>query len=254
VVALNAGDVKLPPPRPWRAPDVKLLSAGAEPRALLRYALTPDAGGHAELTSAGEWKVQGEPMPLPEQSLPFDVKVDKPGQWSFRLAEGVSGTVTVDDRGLAQAVAVYPPATDLQHQADATKISVGSYYAMETVRTAFMHVLTPLPAEAVGPGAVWQVERPTTRGAVTYTEVATFTLVSRSADGGTKLSVRLGGKPDPSVKVEGLQLDVSGEGELELQRTCPVPLRLEEKLRLRARAGGTEHEGTVATHLRFDRK
>src|SRR5207248_38909 len=154
--------------------------------------------GHAELTGEGTWRITESSVPhdgpLPFFSMPFDVAVQSPQTWTFKFArptvrgdeddplrpvlftllEGVNGTVTTDERGLASKLSLQPSPLDAEHARDATKIQVGSYYVLEVVRSAFMHLLVPFPAEAVGIGASWQVERPATRGSLTYLEVGTF--------------------------------------------------------------------------------
>src|SRR5688572_18825271 len=127
----------MPPPRPWQAPSVKLLEPGAEPRATLRYKLEKGATGHAELKGSGVWRITQTSTPsggpLPELSTPFDVTVQSPQSWTFKFAratatgpdvdadptsaiaarlEGVSGTVTTDDRGLASKLSVRPSPLD----------------------------------------------------------------------------------------------------------------------------------------------
>jgi hypothetical protein len=281
-----AGDLQpLPAPRLWRPPVVKLVDAGAAPRAPLRYTLRKGLSADATFDSGGSWRIvntQGtQSATLPTLSTPFHVTVAAPEQWTFRfqaggaktangaaadvLAEqtvqaldGVNGTVTFDDRGLAQKLAIYPSPTDPQHQQNEAQIEVRSYYAMEMARTAFMHLCTPFPSEPVGLGAVWEVERPATRGSISYTEVTRFTL--RAADKkSVTLEVHHGGKPDPYGVIAPEQLDllVTGEGETKIEFSRPLPVRLDETITLHALTGPksaqrVEHEGALASHLRLE--
>jgi hypothetical protein len=284
ITICTADPIKLPPPRMWKPPEVKLVEAGAEPRKALRYALKRGLNAEAALDADGTWRMhsgQGNAnATLPALSTPFHLTVETPSQWGFRFSaassknapgmeddvvtartmealDGVNGTVTLDDRGVPLKLSIYPSQTDPLHQKDLTQIEVRSYYAMELARTAFMHLCTPFPTEAVGIGASWQLERPQTRGSISYVEVDTFTLRNVDASG-VRLSVRHGGKPDPYgiIAPENLDLQVSGEGELDVAFAQPLPVRLDESLHLHAvtgpkNAARVEHEGALGSHFRL---
>jgi hypothetical protein len=280
-----AGDLQqLPPPRMWRPPQVKLIDPGAAPRAPLRYTLRKGLSTDASFESEGSWRIVNthgtQTATLPTLSTPFHVTVSTPEQWTFRFQpggvkaakgsqadvvaeqtvqalDGVNGTVTFDDRGLAQKLSISPSPADPQHQQNDTQIEVRSYYAMEMARTAFMHLCTPFPSEPVGLGAVWEVERPQTRGSISYTEVTRFTLRALDKTSVT-LEVHHGGKPDPYgiIAPEQLDLLVTGEGETKIEFSRPLPVRLDETLTLHALTGPkssqrVEHEGALASHLRL---
>ncbi len=279
---LADGALKTLPPRPWAAPLVTLVDAGAKERQPLRYRLKRGAGA-AELTGAGSWYITvaagRSGGPLPSISTPFEVTVESPTLWSFsfqaasatgegltqdpvtplimKAIEGVHGQVTVDDRGLASKLAIFPSSSDSQHRDDVNKIEMASYYAMQMARTAFMHHVVPFPGEPVGLGAVWKVERPQTRGMISYLEVATYTLKARTAEQVT-LGVALSGKEDPAspVRPGELTLHVAGDGELVVDLAAPLPARLDEKLVISAVVGPkherrTEHEGSMSNQFRY---
>ncbi|MBL8954848.1 MAG: hypothetical protein JNK82_28985 [Myxococcaceae bacterium] len=275
---------KLAPPRLWRPPAVKLVSAGEAPLAPLRYALVKGAQGALDLAATGRWRVKTSNSEanteLPNLSTPFSYAVVSPGQFSFEFQEatskgagsendnatqgiisalkGVRGSVELDARGLAQKLSIMPSPLDAEFSQDSTRVTVGSHYALELARSAFMHVLTPLPDEPIGIGGSWQVERPQTRGTVSFTEVATYTLVSRDAKG-AKLTVRFGGKPDPlaGIHPNQMELTVSGSGETDLEFARPFPVRIDDQLLIHALTGPkethqrVEHEGTVTGHLQL---
>jgi len=282
ICAQTGAGTKLPPPRLWRPPVVTLLSPGEAPLAPLRYALVKGGEGQLDLEGSGQWRVKTSSneanAPLPSLMIPFRYSVDSATQFSFEFQEarasgptadqdhatagilmalqGVAGNVEFDARGLAQKVSIRPSPLDPEFARDQKKVTVGTHYALELARSAFMHLLTPLPEQPIGVGASWQVERPQTRGTVSYTEVATFTLVSRDKNR-AKLSVRLGGKPDPLAGVHPDQIDLSvtGTGEAELEFVRPFPVRLLDTVSIHAFTGPrespqrVEHEGSLTGHL-----
>ncbi len=283
VVTFISAEPKLPAPRLWRPPDVKLVSAGTPPLTPMRYALAKQGQGGFSLEASGRWRVKtssGEATSmLPDLLLPFTYTVEAPAKVVFEFGdakvtgprasqeaatqaildqlEGVRGSVQFDARGLAQSLSIMPSPNDPEFARDTSKVTVGTHYALEIARSAFMHLFTPLPDEPIGVGASWRVERPQTRGTISYTEVATFTLVSRDADR-AKLSVRLGGKPDPlgGLRPDHIDVEVGGEGEVELEFARPFPVRLEDKLSIHAFTGPrdaqrVEHEGAMTGRLQL---
>lgn len=283
VITFISAEPKLPAPRLWRPPEVKLVSAGAPPLAPMRYALAKQGEGSFTLEAGGRWRMKTSSAEatseLPSLSLPFSYTVEAPTKFAFEfgaaqvtgpragqeaatqaildLLKGVRGTVQFDARGLAQSVSIIPSANDPEFARDFNKVTVGTHYALELGRSAFMHLLTPLPEEPIGVGATWRVERPQTRGTISYTEVATFTLVSRDANG-ARLSMTLGGKPDPlgGVRPDQIDIAVSGGGDVDVEFARPFPVRLEDKVSLHAFTGPrdaqrVEHEGAMTGRLQL---
>ena len=268
----------LPPPRPWLPPSVKLISNGAVPRKALRYQLVEGTIGVLDTTSGGTWRVADQAADnhttMPTISVPIQVTVTSPGTLNYRLlactaatakgeptdvvtaslvdvAEGVAGSLKLSAQGVASEVNVYPGPKDSQHREDPKTIERRSQYAMEMVRTLLTHAFIPLPAEPVGLGARWQVERHTARGTLTYLEVATYTV---TAIDGRRLGLiaTIGGRHDPAsnLRPEELDLDVSGTDTISIDLGLPMPVSVNEKVELTGRVGlktskRAIHAGTI---------
>ena len=283
VLALSLAQTKMSPPRPWRPPAVKLLTAGAPPLLPLRYALARGGTGQLTLEAGGRWRLKTSSnqanTQLPSLDIRFTYSVDAPDRFSFEFLtatatgsgaendlatqgvlaalQGVSGTVQFDARGLAQKLSIRPSANDPEFSQDNRKVTVGTHYALEVARSAFMHLFTPFPDEPLGIGGTWQIERPQTRGTISYTEVATFTLVSRDASG-AHLELRLGGKPDPLSGIHPAQIDllVSGGGKADIEFARPFPVSLDDQVTIHAVTGPqdaqrVEHEGAMTGRLQL---
>lgn len=281
VLALSLAQTKLSPPRPWRPPAVKLLSAGAPPLLPVRYALTRGGAGQLTLDAGGRWRMKTSSneanSELPNIAISFTYTVDGPDKFSFEFVtatasgarvandlatqgvlaalQGVRGNVQFDARGSPLKLSIMPSANDAEFSQNSQKVTVGTHFALEVARSAFMHLFTPFPDEPLGIGGTWQIERPQTRGSVSYTEVATFTLVSRDATR-AHLELRLGGKPDPLAGVHPGQIDlvVSGGGKVDVEFARPFPVSLDDQVSIHAFTGPhdsqrVEHEGTMTGRL-----
>ena len=187
--------------------QLKLLGAGAEPRKVLR--LHPKAGDKQRLvltmkmakdTKLGEMQTPTFKMPVMTLTMDAIVKaVSAEGDISYetlisdaavaedpdvlpQVAElvksamgsvkGLSGTGTTSNRGLHKS-------TDIKLPADAPP---QTRQAMVQMKEAFAHVTLPLPEEAIGPGAKWEVKMPLESQGMKINQVATYELVSVEGD------------------------------------------------------------------------
>ena len=186
---------------------VKLLDPGAEPRKVLR--LHPKPGDKQTLvltmkvakdTKLGE--IQTPAIKLPVMTLTMDaiVKVvsaegdityetlisdvgiaEDPDvlpqvaelvKASLGSVKGLSGTGTMSNRGLNKG-------TDVKVPADAAP---QTRQAMGQMKEAFAQMTLPLPAEAIGPGAKWEVKMPLESQGMKINQAATYELVSVEGD------------------------------------------------------------------------
>lgn len=197
------------------ASEVKLLEPGAEPRKALR--LHPVAGEKqrveitlkmSTLSQTGTNKLPA--MQLPTVTLTVETavrKVGENGEISFEMtlqdavvsddpagiaqvgealkkvfagAKGASGSGLITSRGFSRGVELrVPSGGDFQ-----------SGQLLEELKQFFVQLMPPLPEEAVGIGAKWQVKMPIQSKGVTLNQSATYELVSLEGDQlGTKYTL-----------------------------------------------------------------
>ncbi len=179
------------------APTVTLLDAGATPRRALRYAL-PEAS----------WRIVRRQSYLASVKLPLRGSREDAGQFSFEftarsvpptssepleitvelheavgrtgvaeLLVGATGRIRFTDRGLPVAAAW----NDLPVAGDADGLP--DRMLLERFQTRVSHLPTPLPEEAVGAGAKWEIRQTLTQGTSSFAMIARCTLVEDRDDG-----------------------------------------------------------------------
>ncbi|HWH72597.1 MAG TPA: DUF6263 family protein [Candidatus Sulfotelmatobacter sp.] len=232
---------------PSAALPVKLLAAGAEPRKVLR--LHPSSGDRQTmlmtLKMAMDMKVgdvQSQGMKLPPMNMTMDVTVknvaangditydlvmndaavaDDPGAMpqvveamkaSCANLKGMAGTGTVSTRGLSKGIQMKTPATaDPQTR-----------QTIEQMKDSFSRIAIPLPEEAVGSGAKWEVKLPIKSQGMTFDQVTTYELVSMD---GEKLTAKLNliqsaanqkiqNPAMPGLKVDLTKMSGTGAGDI----------------------------------------
>jgi hypothetical protein len=236
--------------------QAKLLEAGAEPRKVLR--LHPSPGDKQTLTLTMKMAVettmggmQGQAMKLPAMTMIMDVTVkDVSGQGDItyelvmggvnvaddpagtpQLAElmkaalggakGMSGTGTVSSRGLTKGMEFkVPPGADAQTR-----------QVMDQMRESFSSMAAPLPEEAVGPGARWEVRMPIKSQGMVIDQTTTFELVSIEGEHVTTkrtFAQRAANQKIESPAMPGLKVDVNkmigtgtGQGMFDLGKLLP---------------------------------
>jgi hypothetical protein len=193
---------------PTSSGPLKLLSAGAEPRKALR--LHPAAGDKQKLVLntkvALDMKMSdGQPSPikLPSTSATLDIPVEitvkevsGKGDISYEVAlgdtsaaeepaggaapaakaqkspvggiKGLSATGTISSHGFSKGIDFKaPPGADPQ-----------IHMLLDLLKDVFIQLVTPLPEEAVGQGAKWEVKAPVQSHSIKIDQTANYELVS----------------------------------------------------------------------------
>ena len=235
---------------------VKLLDPGAEPRKVLR--LHPKPGDKQTLvltmkvakdTKLGE--IQTPAIKLPVMTLTLDAIVkavstegdityetlisdagiaEEPDvlpqvvelvKASLGSVKGLSGTGTTSNRGLNKGTDVKVPAGAAPQTRE----------AMGQIKDAFAQMTLPLPAEAIGPGAKWEVKMPLESQGMKINQAATYELVSVEGERVTIKSTTVQGAANQKIQspaMPGLKLDLTkmtgqgtGETTLDLGQLMP---------------------------------
>ncbi|MGO9200186.1 MAG: DUF6263 family protein [Limisphaerales bacterium] len=191
------------PPSAASAPQAKLLDAGAEPRKVLRLHPEPGDKQTLSLTMKIAMDIQAGQMPSQSMKLPeirmsmdatvkslspdgdilYDVSVgnvavageaDANPQIAQVLKsalagfKGLSGSATVSSRGFSKGTEMKtPPGSDAQLR-----------QVVDQMKESFANLSVPLPEEAVGPGARWEVKVPVKSQGMTIDQTTTCQLVS----------------------------------------------------------------------------
>lgn len=191
---------------PLQEPTVKLLDAGSQPRKVLRYHLK--AGDKETMVMTMKMSMEmpgadaGQAMKIPAMSMPMDVTVqsvapngdityamvmdepgvtDEPGanpmvvqamKGALATIKGLTVNGVVSDRGVTRQV-------DMKLPADADPAMRQS---MDQMRENVSNMGAPLPQEAVGPGAKWEVKTHVNSGGIAIEQTATYELASLSGD------------------------------------------------------------------------
>jgi hypothetical protein len=197
-------------PAPGAPPIVTLLSAGAEPRTRLRYAIARTYKEHMATRTQLSLSVDMAGTPMPPMQMPmmtqgadltvtdvaasgdisyavtftgFGVETPAPGDPAMDAAfqslgpmmqsldevvKSITGGGTISDRGLGRSVHfdLSKVTNPLQRQ------------MMEPVSNAVQNLSTPLPEEAVGVAARWEVRQQLTAGGIQVFQKTIYELVS----------------------------------------------------------------------------
>jgi hypothetical protein len=180
----------------------KLLEPGAEPRVALR--LHPKEGNKqaVSMTLKIASEMMGQTMKVPEINMAMDAtvkSVSPDGDITYDLVigdatlgddngampqvaeamktalascKGMTTSGTVSSRGVAQTATAKAPAG-----ADAQTKQV-----MDQMKEALSAIMVPLPEEAVGQGAKWEVKEPAKSGGISVDQTLVFELASIEGD------------------------------------------------------------------------
>jgi len=240
--------------------QVKLLEAGAAPRQVLR--LHPKPGGKQSVTmkikmgmnmKMGE--MENPAVKLPSMVMAMDVEVQEASsegdiKYSLLLTDatvepeegvlpqtveaiktslaglkGLSGTGTVTSRGAGKGTEIKTPAgTDPQIQ-----------QAMDQLKQSFASLATPLPEEAVGPGAKWESKVPIKSQGMTFDQTTIYELVSidgekilaKTAVSQTASNQKIESPAMPGLKMDLTKMTGTGTGELSLDLNQILPQKAE---------------------------
>jgi hypothetical protein len=196
-------------------PVVKLLEPGAEPRADLSYALVKGTTQKMSMSMDMSMAVKTSAQALPAQALPrmtmgLDASTtDKSPAGEFKI-DSILSTVGLEPAGAQQeqmARALKPQLEGMKGltmgywvnaKGNVRDVKIGvppgmppqAQQLLQGMSQSFESMVTPLPNEAVGVGARWQVLTRTASGGADLLQSAIYTLKSRT---GTRavLSVQL---------------------------------------------------------------
>ena len=240
-------------------PTVKLLNAGTGPATTLRLAATKGDKQSIVMTMTMdmEMSVGGTAQPsvkLPAMQMTIDLEVtevtaDRDVRYVFNLSAadvvadpavaaevsaivktqlqamvGTKGKALVTERGLTKEADIeFPPGLDPQTR-----------QMMSGMKESLNQLSAPLPEEAVGQGASWDVTTTITQNGLTLKQVATYTLTEAGRGGFTaKIGVRQKADPQemkapglpPGTKVHLQDMTSEGEGDVRLDLTRLAPAR-----------------------------
>jgi hypothetical protein len=226
---------------------VKLLDPGGEPRQVLR--LHPKAGDKQTLNMTLKMtmgmklgEMENPPMKLPAMVMTMDVTVkevspegdisselvmtdasisDEPGvmpqvaetmKSSLGHLKGLSGKGLTSNRGVNKGTEINMPAgADPQIR-----------QAMDQMKDSFANLSSPLPEEAIGPGAKWEATMSLKSQGMSIDQTTTYELVSLKEDSlNTKVSIhqtapkqKVQSPAMPDMKLDLLQMSGDGTGEI----------------------------------------
>lgn len=226
-------------------PDLQLVTAGAEPRRVLRYHPEPGTTRKLEISVALELTADGMGAPMPTLVLDVSARVDA------LLPDGsVTLRTTIDDvkareveNSTVSAASVAGPLEKLEGLAIyavlapngrllGTKLDAGQRVLppeldqqIKSLLANFEATMMPLPDEAIGVGAIWRNSRALGQNGLALTAVNTVTLVSLQNDVvGYTLDTDIHGA-DQSARQGDVMIDVKdlvgngmGKGTIDLGR------------------------------------
>jgi hypothetical protein len=244
------------PAAPASTLRVKLLDAGTEPRKALRLHPQPGAEQTLVITMkmAMEMKVgeiQSPAMKLPPITMTMNTTVkdvsadgdityqmvigdtsvsDDPGvmpqvaqivKTALAGLKGMSGTGITSSRGLSKVADIkVPPGTPPQLS-----------QVMDQMKEFFSRVSAPLPEEAVGPGARWEVKMPVKSQGMTIDQTASYQLISTEGERVTAKSSLTQNAANQKIQdpaMPGLKIDLTkmvgnGTGDVTLDLAQLLP-------------------------------
>ena len=273
---------------PASGPQVKLLEAGTDPRKELRLQPKPGAKQTADMTvkitidlNIGD--LPGQAIKVPAIKLTSEITVQSvsgEGDITYELVmkqasaaddaeanpqvaeavksalaaiQGLSGTGTLSSRGLSKGLALKAPAN-----ADPQTLQV-----IDQIKESLANVVAPLPQEAVGLGARWEVKLPLKSQGMTIEQTTTYQLAS--LEGGrpvVKSTVvqRASNQKIQNPALPGLKLNLSkmagqGTGSITLDLGQVLPPAgtsdVQADLSLSLDAGGQAQAVTMKTETHF---
>ena len=237
------------PTAPESGVTIKLLEAGNEPRQVLR--LHPKAGDKQSLSMTLKMtmgmklgEMENPPMKLPAMLMAMEVTVknvspegdisselvmtdasvaDEPGgtpqvaeamKASLGNLKGLSGKGLTSNRGVNKGTEINVPAgADPQVK-----------QAMDQMKDSFANLSSPLPEEAIGPGAKWEVRMPLKSQGMSIDQTTTYELVSLKDDRlNTRVTInqtaskqKVQSPAMPDMKLDLLKMTGTGTGEVSL--------------------------------------
>jgi hypothetical protein len=241
---------------PQAPPVVTLKQPGGQPRRELR--LHPKPGDKQKLVllmrTEMEMQIAGmnnPPMKLPAMKMTMDMTVesiepngdihykfvlsnadaiDEPGvmpqvssaiRTALGSAKGMSGTGVMSNRGFNKGTKLdVPPGADQQLK-----------QILDGMKDSFNQIAAPLPEEAIGPGAVWDVKMTIVQQGMSLAQVATYELISLKGDVARAKSTltqdaanqKIVNPSMPNLKIDLVKLRADGSGEVSFDLGQLVP-------------------------------
>jgi len=238
--------------------QVKLLEAGGEPRKALRF--RPKAGDkqNLEMTTKMNMEMKVGEMEPPSMKMPV-IKLLMALTVNSITADGdIAYTSLISDVAISDDTDVMPQVADAIKAAFAgikgmsgtgvmsnrainkhsdfklpPEANPQTKQMIEQMKDSLANISSPLPDEAVGPGAKWEVKRPIKAQGMTMQQTATYELVSVEGD---RLNVRIkinqsaGKQKVENPTMPGLQIDLekmsgTGAGHITLDLSHVLPRR-----------------------------
>jgi hypothetical protein len=137
--------------------------------------------------------------------------------------KGLTGAGTMSSRGIIKNM-------DMKLPADANP---QTKQAMEQMKESFSRIALPLPEEAVGAGAKWQVKTPTKSQGMSIEQTADYDLVSVEGDHVTaKLKMlqtagnqKVANPAMPNIKLDLTKMNGEGTGDVSVDLAHLMPLQ-----------------------------
>lgn len=243
------------PPVAATANPVKLLSAGQEPRKVLR--LHPKAGDKQSLNMVMNMameiqvaQMQNQAIKLPAIKMPMEVTVKSVSPEGDITFESVMGEPSLGEDGGDPQIAAAMKATigsvkgmtstgvmtsRAIVKATEMKLPAGANaqitQALDQMKDSFSQVAAPFPEDAVGPGAKWEYTQPIKSQGMTITQTATYELISIDGDSiaakssfiQTAANQKISSPAMPGMKVDLAKMSGRGTGEIKLDLGQLIP-------------------------------
>jgi hypothetical protein len=268
---------------------VKLLSAGAEPRTVLRLQPQPNARQTMTTTLKMEMDMGlGQPMKMPAIIMPMDVTiktVSSEGDITYEMilgdvsvaddpdampqvaeamkaslggVKGITSTATMSNRGFSkESELMVPPDADPQMR-----------QSLAQMQETWSNIAVHLPEEAVGVGAKWEVRQPLKSQGMTINQTATYELVSIEGNrlntavsiAQTAANQKIQNPAMPQMKLDVTKMTGAGNGSMTLDLAQLMPLlatmQAQTEMSLSMDMGGQKQKMTMKTgmNLRLESK
>jgi hypothetical protein len=244
-------------------PDLQMVSAGSEPRRVLRYVATKGTRQQLDIAvdvevSAGD---MGGPMPTIVMTLALDVQDVVPTGMKLRSTVIDASARDRDETRVPQGALTGPlemlkgivltTTMTPNGRLYGTKLELGNKQVPESAKSqlaaltaSFDQLMMPLPDDAVGVGAVWRNSKPLEQNGMKMIAVNSIALTAIEGD---KLSFEIDTQvhgDDQTIKQDNLSVEMKdvtgmghGKGTIDL-RTLALTSELATEFRSAMQAGG----------------
>lgn len=262
-------------PDPSKPAEVKLVEAGSGEKSPLRFKPVAGTTEDMRLTMRMGVKLAGQQVDIPPVTVTFSMTtkdVESDGSFTYdytlkhaaleggdprmaaalgkiRELEGLSGTARLSGRGVVLSSKANTPRGAGPETRD----------ILDSLNQSFGQMMAPLPEEAVGVGAKWDVTQGVESKGIVLLQTAHYELASRTGDK-IGLKVTLSQSADAQemevqgAKVELESMNTNGSGDIQLDLTKLVPERstLGLDMKMKAKAKGQSQEVEMHIGLTVD--